>query len=403
MIQVLVMNAQAEGTISVPPPILSRVYQTLSRGFVNLLDAKKIKDTKFPFPYAQAIAVLLLLLSVITPITLSSMIPYVTLCAVSTFVPVFGLLCLNYAAEELEMPFGEDSNDLPLSHFQEEMNSSLLMLIHDWSDHLAKTNSAALRDWESLSSSLHDCRKTENFYVPDASGGKRKSMYTCQTTDMSADDHVSSGDSEYAGWSDLPAEADEGSNVASADVAKNDGTVVDGHASKPVMQPPIPVEVDTRQPLDPVLNSPGGDHGERVQALVSAAMSLQGSARMVPAPGDIEDCASSSHPSTVGITVTRNTSPPKTRPMLPGRSALIAGALPVSPTFAAAPSKSSRQPSQERSGETDTFAGPSRWSKDVIETPKSHKGDVGIECEKNAGTPGGLGGQFFSGFASNPT
>merc|ERR1712129_626264 len=81
----------------------------------------------------------------------------------------------------------------------------------------------------------------ENFYVPDASGGKRQSVYACKTTDMSADDHVSLGDSEYAGWSDLPAETDEGSNVASADVAKNDGIVVDGHASKPVMQPPIPV------------------------------------------------------------------------------------------------------------------------------------------------------------------
>ena len=30
----------------VQPPILSRVYQTLSRGFVNLLNAKKIADTR---------------------------------------------------------------------------------------------------------------------------------------------------------------------------------------------------------------------------------------------------------------------------------------------------------------------------------------------------------------------
>merc|ERR1719410_994534 len=172
MIQVLVINAQAKGIIDVPPPILSRVYQTLSRGFVNLLDAKKIKDTRFPFPYAQAIAVLLLLFSVITPIVLSTMVPYVTLSAVSTFVPVFGLLCLNYTAEELEMPFGEDSNDLPLDHFQEEMNSSLLMLIHECSDHVAKTRDNALRDFESLSASLHDARNSiKNIsYKPDVVG-----------------------------------------------------------------------------------------------------------------------------------------------------------------------------------------------------------------------------------------
>ena len=45
-----------DGVLAIPPPILSRVYQTLSRGFVNLLNAKKIADTRFPFPYAQTIA-----------------------------------------------------------------------------------------------------------------------------------------------------------------------------------------------------------------------------------------------------------------------------------------------------------------------------------------------------------
>jgi hypothetical protein len=42
MTQALITKAQEDGVICVPAPIVSRVYQTLSRGFVNLLNAKKI-------------------------------------------------------------------------------------------------------------------------------------------------------------------------------------------------------------------------------------------------------------------------------------------------------------------------------------------------------------------------
>merc|ERR1711879_894851 len=34
------------------------------------------------------------------------------------------------------LPFGEDANDLPLEHFQYNMNNALLMLIHDQTDHV---------------------------------------------------------------------------------------------------------------------------------------------------------------------------------------------------------------------------------------------------------------------------
>jgi len=169
-----VIDAQQRGVISVPPPILSRIYQTLSRGFVNLLNAKKIKDVRFPFPYAQVIAVLLLLLAIFTPFAMTSMLPHGGWCTVGTFVPVFGLLCLNYTAEELEMPFGEDHNDLPLTHFQAEMNSSLLMLIHECSDHVAAIGSRAQMDFESMSSSLHDSRNSLQHFDTAANSGHRR-------------------------------------------------------------------------------------------------------------------------------------------------------------------------------------------------------------------------------------
>merc|ERR550532_1313415 len=97
MIQVLVIDAMSKEIIAVPPPILSRVYQTLSRGFVNLLDAKKIRDTQFPFPCAQLIAVLLMALIFLAPLVMSVVFAdNVGWCMLSTFMPVFSLLCLNY-------------------------------------------------------------------------------------------------------------------------------------------------------------------------------------------------------------------------------------------------------------------------------------------------------------------
>lgn len=55
VIQSLIVAAHHGGILDVPPPILTRVYQTISRGFVHFLNTKKITDTKFPFPYVQLI------------------------------------------------------------------------------------------------------------------------------------------------------------------------------------------------------------------------------------------------------------------------------------------------------------------------------------------------------------
>merc|ERR1719356_1204836 len=42
MNRTLIVNAHAENVLPIAPPILTRVFQTLSRGFVHLLNAKKI-------------------------------------------------------------------------------------------------------------------------------------------------------------------------------------------------------------------------------------------------------------------------------------------------------------------------------------------------------------------------
>jgi predicted membrane chloride channel (bestrophin family) len=137
LVQSLITKALDDGVIKIPPPIASRVYQTISRGFVNLLNAKKITDTKFPFPYAQLISGLLFLDTVLTPIMIGQAVRSKVLAAIFTFIPIFGMYSLNFIASELENPFGTDENDLPLTVFQDEMNSCLLMLLHPNTDMMA--------------------------------------------------------------------------------------------------------------------------------------------------------------------------------------------------------------------------------------------------------------------------
>merc|ERR1712048_652373 len=51
--------------------------------------------------------------------------------ATVTFVVIFSFWSINYIAVELEMPFGDDLNDLPLYDMQRDMNGSLRTLIEE--------------------------------------------------------------------------------------------------------------------------------------------------------------------------------------------------------------------------------------------------------------------------------
>jgi len=154
MTQTLITWALDEGILNISPPILSRVYQTLSRGFVNLLNAKKITDTRFPFPYAQLLATLIIMHTMVTPLLLSVLIRSKIWAPLFTFVPVFGMCSLNFISSELEHPFGNDDNDLPLENFQSEMNTCLLMLLHDNSDLLPAPSRRCEMDFRTLKENM---------------------------------------------------------------------------------------------------------------------------------------------------------------------------------------------------------------------------------------------------------
>merc|ERR1711939_861317 len=56
------------GVLPVAPPILSRAFQEVSRGIVNLQNARKIADFPYPYPLAQVSMILQLVHWACTPI-----------------------------------------------------------------------------------------------------------------------------------------------------------------------------------------------------------------------------------------------------------------------------------------------------------------------------------------------
>lgn len=129
-IQGIILSHLNDGLLPIPAPILSRVFQELSNGKVHMDNALKISDTQFPFPYAQLTSVLLMLHATLTPIVVAHVCNHALVVFLFTFAPVFCFFCLNFIAIEIEQPFGEDVNDLPIADLQIEMNEGLLLLLH---------------------------------------------------------------------------------------------------------------------------------------------------------------------------------------------------------------------------------------------------------------------------------
>merc|ERR1719247_3402792 len=90
-----------------------------------------------------------------TPVLLSSFIKSKVVAAVATFVPVFAITSLHYISLELENPFGTDDNDLPMCHFQAEMDSCLLMLLHPNADLVSGISANMETDFDKLVKVVH--------------------------------------------------------------------------------------------------------------------------------------------------------------------------------------------------------------------------------------------------------
>eukprot|EP00929_Paragymnodinium_shiwhaense_P115916 TRINITY_DN8507_c1_g3_i1.p1 TRINITY_DN8507_c1_g3~~TRINITY_DN8507_c1_g3_i1.p1 ORF type:complete len:597 (-),score=58.92 TRINITY_DN8507_c1_g3_i1:253-2043(-) len=129
-VQRLLVKGHHAGTITIPPPILSRVFQELGNGVREISGARRIAACPFPFPYAQSTMLFLILNWFLLPFIAAFFMPNIVGAGILTFCTLLAQFSITYIAAELECPFGGDPNDLPLATLIEEFNDCLQMLMH---------------------------------------------------------------------------------------------------------------------------------------------------------------------------------------------------------------------------------------------------------------------------------
>jgi len=122
-----IVDAHQAGIVTVAPPILSRAFHELSRGMVRFVEVKKIRTYSLPFPIVQMIQYLLVFHAFVTPIIASLIMYNWRWAGMLAFSSVFSLWCINYIAMEVEQPFGDHWNNLPVIQMQLDFNKCLLM------------------------------------------------------------------------------------------------------------------------------------------------------------------------------------------------------------------------------------------------------------------------------------
>jgi len=128
-VQRLVVENSRNHVLDIAPPILSRVFQEFSIGIVHFIDATKISSTPFPFAFAQMVWLMLCFFSVLTVPMICAVGMDSYKASIYTFFIVFVFWSLHYIAVEIEMPFGEDLNDLPMEAINRRFNKVLERLL----------------------------------------------------------------------------------------------------------------------------------------------------------------------------------------------------------------------------------------------------------------------------------
>jgi len=118
----------AGSTGGVAPPIISRLYQFCSDGMIGYNQARKVAYIPFPFVHAQISALFVVVLLPVVPLLMLSFVDIPWIGALLTFFTILCFCGLHEVARELENPFKNEPNDLPLVTIQAQFNEALLVM-----------------------------------------------------------------------------------------------------------------------------------------------------------------------------------------------------------------------------------------------------------------------------------
>mmetsp|Transcript_6904 Transcript_6904/g.12200 ORF Transcript_6904/g.12200 Transcript_6904/m.12200 type:complete len:338 (-) Transcript_6904:64-1077(-) len=123
-----IVDAQLQGVLVAPPPVLNRAFTELSRGRVEFTKMRWLSDVPFPFPYTQMITVMLMIHWIVMPMLASQIVVSASWTFIICFVVTGVLWSLVYIAFQIDQPFGDDDTDLPLREMMKVFNDSLLLI-----------------------------------------------------------------------------------------------------------------------------------------------------------------------------------------------------------------------------------------------------------------------------------
>lgn len=112
----------------VGPPIISRIVQFLGDGMAFYNHGRKIMSIPFPFVHAQLSAVFVMVMIVLIPFLMDNYCPDYWTGAILTFLSVMCLSGIHEVARELENPFRNVPNELPVVTLMAEYNEALLIM-----------------------------------------------------------------------------------------------------------------------------------------------------------------------------------------------------------------------------------------------------------------------------------
>jgi hypothetical protein len=124
----MVRESLAGSTGNVPTPVLSRLYQYVSDGIMGYHQAHKVAYIPFPFPHAQITSLFVLIVVALMPVLMLSYLTNVAFGFALNLFTVLSFVGLHEVARELENPFQNAPNDIPLNNFQAQYNEALMTM-----------------------------------------------------------------------------------------------------------------------------------------------------------------------------------------------------------------------------------------------------------------------------------
>lgn len=118
----------AGSTGGVAPPIISRLYHCVSDGLLGYNQARKVAYIPFPYPHAQLTAMFIFVIMAFFPFLMYGYVNELAFACILNFLTVLCFVGLHEVARELENPFRNVPNDIPLSTYQAQFNEALIVM-----------------------------------------------------------------------------------------------------------------------------------------------------------------------------------------------------------------------------------------------------------------------------------